>query len=99
MSPQYSQSNWRHGPQGGVGAAVSAATAIIVNSRSPSERALSSATRSAQTVRPYDAFSTLQPEKIVPVRERSAAPTRKFEYGATANSRAARAAATSSVSV
>src|SRR5258708_6907509 len=61
MSPQYSQSNCRHGPHGGVGALVSATTAIIVKSRFPSESALSSATRSAQTVRPYDAFSTLHP--------------------------------------
>src|SRR5262249_11303623 len=95
MSPQYSQSSWRHGPQGGVGAAVSATTAISANSRAPSESALSSATRSAQTVSAYVAFSTLQPVKIFPSLVRSAAPTLKFEYGAEAFVRASRAAATS----
>src|SRR5689334_6962383 len=66
----------------------------MTKSRSPSESALRSATRSAQTVRPYDAFSTLQPPKTRPARVRSAAPTLKPEYGAMARSRAARAAVT-----
>jgi hypothetical protein len=33
---------------------------------------------------PYEAFSTLQPEKILPFVSKIAAPTRKFEYGACA---------------
>ena len=44
-----------------MGASVSATTAIIANVALAFESALSSATRSAQTVSPYDAFSTLQP--------------------------------------
>ena len=52
MSPQYSQSNWRQGPHGGVGASVSATTAMRVKTEWPSESALTSATRSAQSVRP-----------------------------------------------
>jgi hypothetical protein len=39
---------------------------------------------SAQFVIPYEAFSTLQPEKISPLVVKIAAPTRKFEYGAWA---------------
>ena len=61
MSPQNSQSSCRHGPQGGVGSAVSATTAMARKARSPSESALNSATRSAHMVSPYEAFSTLQP--------------------------------------
>lgn len=94
MSPQYSQSNWRQGPHGGVGLAVSAATAIMTKSRWPSESAFSSATRSAQTVSPYEAFSTLQPVYVVPSAESNAAPTLNREYGAAANALAERAAAT-----
>src|SRR5262245_21646654 len=67
----------------------------MVNSRSPSESALSRATRSAHTVRPYDAFSTLHPPTIRPLRVSSAAPTLKPEKGAMARWRASRAAATS----
>src|SRR6187401_672553 len=94
MSPVYSQSNCRQAPHGGVGASVSATTASIVKSRWPSVSALSKATRSAQTVSPYVAFSTLAPVMTVPSRVSSAAPTLKCEYGATARSRASRAAAT-----
>src|SRR5688572_31015668 len=67
----------------------------MVNSRCPSERALSKATRSAQVVSPYVAFSTLQPRTISPLAVSSAAPTRNPEYVAIARSRATRAAATS----
>src|ERR1700722_17878215 len=42
------------------------------------------AVRSAQLVMPYDAFSTLQPRKILSVVVSSAAPTLNFEYGACA---------------
>src|ERR1700693_341866 len=63
--------------------------------RSPSLIALKIATRSAQMVSPYVAFSTLQPEKILPEVLRKAAPTRKFEYGAWAFSLACLAASIS----
>src|SRR5229473_2969661 len=83
-SPQNSQINWRQAPQGGVSVSVSVTTAMASKPRSPSLIALNMAMRSAQTVRPYVAFSTLHPPKIRPEVRRSAAPTRKFEYGAWA---------------
>src|SRR5712692_8365710 len=91
-SPQNSQINWRQAPQGGVSVSVSVITEMALKPRSPSLMALKMATRSAQTVRPYVAFSTLQPPKILPEVARSAAPTRKFEYGACAFSLACLAA-------
>src|SRR5438270_7493558 len=57
------------------------------------------ATRSAQIVRPYVAFSMLQPVTTVPSAVSSAAPTLKCENAAEACSRARRAAATSSACV
>src|SRR5262249_12626479 len=78
-SPQNSQMSWRQAPQGGVSESVSVTTAMASKPRSPSLMALKMATRSAQTVRPYVAFSTLQPPKILPEVARRAAPTRKFE--------------------
>src|SRR3989442_14073478 len=83
-SPQNSQINWRHAPQGGVNVSVFVTTQMASNPRLPSLIALKIATRSAQTVRPYVAFSTLQPPKIRPEVARSAAPTRKLENGACA---------------
>jgi hypothetical protein len=65
----------RLGPQCGVGESVSATTAIRVKDVLPSESAFTSATRSAQIVRPYDAFSMLQPAMMVPSLASSAAPT------------------------
>src|SRR5439155_24190226 len=91
-SPQNSQMSWRHAPHGGVKASVSVTTAMASKPRSPSLIAVKMAMRSAQTVRPYVAFSTLQPPKILPEVARSAAPTRKFEYGAWAFSLACLAA-------
>ena len=49
-----------------VGISVSATMAIRLNFVSPSEIALTTATRSAQIVRPYVAFSTLQPATMTP---------------------------------
>src|SRR6202030_3503259 len=92
MSPQNSQMSWRQAPHGDVSVAVSVTTAMASKPRSPSLMALKMATRSAQTVRPYVAFSTLQPPKILPEVARRAAPTRKLEYGAWAFSRACLAA-------
>ena len=62
----------------------------------PSEIALNTATRSAQSVSPYDAFSTLQPVTTAPSVARNAAPTLNLEYGACARSRASRAMLASS---
>ena len=52
MSPPNSQSIWRQAPQGGVGASVSATTAMRAKRAVPSESALNIATRSAQIVSP-----------------------------------------------
>src|ERR1039457_281894 len=92
MSPQNSQRIWRHAPQGGVRTSVSAATATRRHLRAPSEIALKTATRSAHIVRPYVAFSTLQPVKIRPDSSSIAAPTLNFENGAWAFSRTCNAA-------
>src|SRR5229473_2276898 len=91
-SPQNSQISWRQAPQGGVNVSVSVTTEMASKPRSPSLMALKMAMRSAQTVRPYVAFSMLQPPKILPDVARRAAPTRKLEYGAWALSRACLAA-------
>src|SRR5882724_12953687 len=91
-SPQNSQINWRQAPQGGVRVSVSVTTAMASKPRSPSLIPLKMAMRSAQTVRPYVAFSTLQPPKTRPELARTAAPTRKLEKGAWAFSRACLAA-------
>src|SRR6266481_563693 len=91
-SPQNSQINWRQAPHGGVRTSVSVTTEMASKPRSPSLMALKMAMRSAQMVRPYVAFSTLQPPKILPEVARSAAPTRKLEYGACAFSLACFAA-------
>src|SRR5438105_8730077 len=66
-----------------------------VKSRWPSESALKTATRSAQIVSPYVAFSTLQPVITAPSAVSSAAPTLNCEKVATACSRARRARSTS----
>src|ERR1043165_7757490 len=93
-SPPNSHRICRQAPHGGVGAFVSATTAMRENRRSPSEIALTMATRSAQIVRPYVAFSTLQPVMIRPSGVWRAAPTLNPEYGACAFSRTLRAAST-----
>jgi hypothetical protein len=62
------------------------------------ESALNIATRSAQTVRPYVAFSMLQPVTIVPSRGFERSADFETEYSACACSRTARAAAISASS-
>lgn len=62
--------------------------------RWPAATAEKIATLSAHNVSPKLADSTLQPAKISPRAVSTAAPTRKFEYGAKAFSRADIAAAT-----
>src|SRR6267378_427775 len=79
MSWQNSQMIWRQAPQGGVSVSVSVTTAMESNLSSPSLMALKMATRSAQRVRPYVAFSMLQPRKILPEGVWRAAPTLKLE--------------------
>ena len=49
---------------------------------SPDATAANAAQRSAQTVRPYETFSTFAPEWILFRLVRIAAPTLYFEYGA-----------------
>src|SRR2546426_965900 len=63
--------------------------------RLPSERALKSATRSAQIPR-YVGLSMLHPVNTEPSSHRSAAPTLNLDDGATAISMAARALVSSS---
>src|SRR3954465_8063570 len=78
----------RHAPQGGVGSLSSVAIAISSKSLSPCETADATARVSAQMAWPYAEFSTLHPTTTSPRRVRSAAPTRKLEYGAYALSSA-----------
>src|SRR3954469_22984585 len=92
-SPANSQRIWRQAPHGGVGSSVSATTETRRNFVCPSESALNIATRSAQMVRPYVAFSMLQPVMIIPSAVSSAAPTLNPENRACAFRRAFRAAA------
>ena len=54
-------------------------TASAANSRFPSDTALKTAVRSAQTVGVKEAFSMLQPWYTVPSAQSSAAPTLKSE--------------------
>jgi len=63
----------RQAPHGGTPPCE--ATASARNWVAPAAIAAQIAARSAQTVRPYDAFSTLQPTWIRPVSSSSAAPT------------------------
>src|ERR1700733_5008694 len=77
---------WRHAPHGEQATSWSFTTetariSILGPSCATAEKI---AVRSAQFVIPYEAFSTLQPVKILPLVSRMAAPTRKFEYGAWA---------------
>ena len=73
--PPCSISNWRHRPQG-VSGRPSPAVTLTANSRPcpPANRAETSP-HSAQSVSPYDAFSTLQPVTTTPSSQRPAAPT------------------------
>jgi hypothetical protein len=74
---QYSRSNWRHAPQLMPPSLV--AHAKREKWRSPSDNALNRATRSAQTVSPYESLSTLTPVKIFPLDVCNAAPTLYLE--------------------
>src|SRR5581483_8147983 len=91
ISPQNSHSICLQAPHGGVSFTVSAATAIRRNLRAPSDNALNTATRSAQSVSPKVAFSMLHPVNICPFSSSRAAPTLNLENGAWAFSREAMA--------
>ncbi len=75
---------WRHAPHGRTRLPFgpSATTAMEANCRIPWATALAMAARSAQIVRPKDAFSTLQPVTMEPFLPSRAAPTLNLEYGA-----------------
>src|SRR5690625_7463538 len=68
-------------PQGGTGLSVSATTTIFLKDISPAAIAENKATRSAQHVTGYAAFSMLHPTNTFPVDVNSAAPTANLEYG------------------
>jgi CNT family concentrative nucleoside transporter len=89
-SLENSASTCRQAPQGVWPPTV--AMAMATNLRLPAATALNTAVRSAQIVKPYEAFSTLQPTKIWPSSVSSAAPTKNLEYGAYAPVRASSAA-------
>jgi hypothetical protein len=52
---------WRQAPHGAVGTCVGVYTTTARMARSPAEAAVKMAVRSAQLLKPYEAFSTLQP--------------------------------------
>lgn len=81
MSLPNSNMNCRQAPHGNTNLFPFAAMAIAVNFLSPSETALENATRSAQILREYEAFSTFVPVYILLVFVNKAAPTAKREYG------------------
>jgi hypothetical protein len=85
---------WRQAPQGKA-AEGPEDTATVRRRRCPSATARWIAARSAQTDRPYEAFSTLHAVTTAPDAVDTAAPTRNCEYGAYARRRAVRAARTS----
>src|SRR4029079_18205478 len=93
-----SKSTCRHAPHGMSAPSRLVTIARSVNSRAPSETALTIAVRSAHHVMPKLAFSTLHPEKTRPSRARNAAPTRTLEYGLYAWVSASFARATRSAS-
>jgi hypothetical protein len=76
----------RQAPQGEQATPWSLVTATArISIRGPSRATAEKiAVLSAQFVIPYEAFSTLHPEKISPSVVKIAAPTRNFEYGAWA---------------
>jgi hypothetical protein len=74
-----SASTCRQAPQGNAGVLPSATTAIAARRLAPAAMAADTALRSAQMVRPYEAFSTLHPVKTLPSSEATAAPTRNSE--------------------
>ena len=79
-APPCSHNNWRHRPHGVT--CVPLPTHVTAISRPPPPMcSWPIMAHSAHNVRPYDAFSTLQPEMIRPSSTSAAAPTRNFEYG------------------
>ena len=76
-SPANSINVCRHIPHGDDGGDVSVTTATDSIACAPSRTARRTALRSAQTARPYDAFSTLAPSSCMtsPSSPTTAAPT------------------------
>ena len=74
----------RQAPQGEIGRSVLATTTIasISSRRYPFVKAVNKAERSAQFVKPNEAFSIFAPLIIFPSFNFNAAPTWNFEYGA-----------------
>jgi hypothetical protein len=77
-----SSNTCRHIPQGGVGSSASVAMAMATKHRFPRATAADTALRSAHIPAGNEAFSTLHPSETLPSADSTAAPTRKFEYGA-----------------
>src|SRR5688500_13402397 len=86
-------------PQGGHGGVASVTTTTSSIRVDPSLTALTTAVRSAQTVAPYEEFSTLQPPYMRPSEVRIAAPMRHRLYGAWERSRERLASSKSSFRV
>ena len=83
-SPPNSAITWRQAPHGMncemslVAGASGHEMATVVRLLHPAATAAKMATRSAQMVRPSEAFSTLQPQNTLPFAK-TAAPTRNLE--------------------
>src|SRR5690348_5872572 len=101
--PILSRMIWRQAPHGvsEVGFERSPLSQVTASRTglAPAAMALKIPFRSAQIVRPYEADSTLQPRKSWPSAVSTAAPTGKWEYGASALSAAFLASASSSPDV
>ena len=81
-SVECSNSSWRQRPHG-IRVAPSPSTHVNATSLPPPVMcSCDTSEHSAQSVTPYDAFSTLQPETIRPSSVSAAAPTGNDEYGA-----------------
>lgn len=76
MSVANSASTWRQMPQGDPATGPAVTTTHATGSRSPAVTMAAMADRSAHSVAPKVAFSTLQPAWIRPDRVSKAAPTR-----------------------
>src|SRR5262245_38429689 len=95
-APPASHSSWRQRPHGVSGSPVAPSTHTKATSRPPPDPCnADTRPHSAHNVRPYDAFSTLQPVTTRPSSTSAAAPTCKREYGAYARAATSRAAARS----
>ena len=81
FAPPCSHNSWRHRPHGVTSVSLPTHATAIIRPPPPMWSAPKIA-HSAQSVSPYDAFSTLHPEMMRPSSTSAAAPTRNLEYGA-----------------